>query len=213
MIRSLVLAALLGMPILRVAAADDTAAAVAEREAAEEREKRVNTRMEDMEKTLQHFEKRISALNEENRSLREELGKVRESNNDSQTRESIKRLKEAIEEVDKKRLEDNRKVVAALEDLQAFIKKSAASGSMVSRPAPTTGTAVKTAQNTPTAKPRPETENGYEYTIQDKDTLSGILAKLKAKGIKLTQKQMMDANPDVNWSKLKIGQKIFIPAP
>src|SRR5260221_124979 len=160
MIRSLVLAALLGMPILRVAAADDSAAAVAEREAAEEREKRVNTRMEDMEKTLQTFEKRIGSLNEEIRSLREELGKVRESNNDSQTRESIKRLKEAIEEVDKKRLDDNRKVVAALEELQGFIKKNMASGAAPVRPVSTGNTATKTAQNTTTVKPRPETENG-----------------------------------------------------
>jgi LysM repeat protein len=29
----------------------------------------------------------------------------------------------------------------------------------------------------------------------------------------VTQKQMMDANPGVNWNRLRIGQKIFIPAP
>jgi TolA-binding protein len=208
MIRSLLFAALLVLPLSSTKAADESPAAAAEREAAEEREKRVNARMEDMEKTVQSYEKRISALNEEIRSLRDEIGKVRDSNSDSQTRESIKRLKEGVEEVDKKRLEDNRKVVAALEDLQAFIKKNMASAPPVRPPA------VTGAKPGHTQPPRKDTENGYEYTVAEKDTLLGIIAKLRsAKNIKLTQKQMIDANPDVNWNKIQPGHKIFIPSP
>jgi LysM repeat protein len=29
----------------------------------------------------------------------------------------------------------------------------------------------------------------------------------------VSRKQVMDANPDVDWGKLKIGQKIVIPRP
>lgn len=208
MIRSLLFGALLLFPSFCAKALDESPAAIAEREAAEEREKRANARLEDMEKTIIGCEKRISVLNEDIRSLREEVGKLREGNNDSQTREGIKRLKEAIEEVDKKRMEDNKKVVAALEELQGFIKKNLSAGGSV-RPSGNSSPAVKPNHSSP----RKDTENGYEYTIVDKDTLSGIIAKLRSKNIRVTQKQMMDANPEVKWTNLQIGQKIFVPAP
>jgi len=197
------------LPLASLRAADDTPAAIAEREAAEEREKRINARMEDMEKTVQSYEKRISALHDDLRSLRDEINKLRESNNDSQTKESIKRLKDAVEEVDKKRLDDNKKVMEALEELQGFIKKNLTTSTSV-KPPPTT----TTKSNHTTPKVRRDTEQaGYEYTVADKDTLLVIISKLRtAKNIRVTQKQMMDANPDVNWKNLQIGQKLFVPA-
>jgi len=42
--------------------------------------------------------------------------------------------------------------------------------------------------------------------------VSGIVNKLSKQGLKMTQKQIIDANPVVNWNKLRVGQKIFIPA-
>jgi TolA-binding protein len=208
MIRSCLFAGLLLLPLARMGAADDTPAAIAEREAAEEREKRIHARMEDMEKALQGYDKRISLLNEDIRTLREEVNKLRESNSDSQTRESIKKLKEAIEEVDKKRLEDNKKVLATLEDLKeslkSFTTKTTAS-------TPTTRTSPGTTTTTKPPRTR-DTEKGYEYTISDGDTLPKIIAKLKSREIKVTQRQMMDANPGMNWNNLQIGKKLFIPA-
>ena len=38
-----------------------------------------------------------------------------------------------------------------------------------------------------------------------------IIAKLRTRNMKITQRQIIEANPDVNWNKLQIGQKIFIP--
>jgi len=201
--QSCLLAGMLMLTLGTVRAADETPAAVAEREAAEEREKRVNTRIEDLEKTVQKYQDRMVALNEELRNLRDEIGRQRESNNESQTKENIKRLKDAIEEVDKKRLEDNKKVMEALDSLRTFITKS-----MTAPPG------IRSTPSGPTAKsnpPKRDTETGYEYAVVDKDTLSGITAKLKQRNIKVSQKQIMDANPDVNWNKLHIGQKIFIP--
>jgi Tfp pilus assembly protein FimV len=214
MIRSCLFAGLLLLPLSTVRAADDTPAAIAEREAAEEREKRINARMEDMEKTIQSYDKRMSLLNDDLRTLREEINKLRESNNDSQTRGDIKKLKDAIEEVDKKRLEDNKKVLATLEDLKADLKTFVAkTGS--SSPTPRTNTSSPTTTTKPNHSSPPkrkDTENGYEYTISDGDTLPKIIAKLRSRDIKITQKQMMDANPGMNWNNLQIGKKLFVPA-
>ena len=203
------LAAMVALTLFSITlrAQDDSPAAVAEREAAEEREKRLNTRIEDLEKTVQKYQERMSGLNDELRNLREDLGRLRESNNESQTKENFKRLKDAIEEVDKKRLEDNKKVMSAFDELRTLITKT-----MTAPPA------VRSPSSSSTPKPsapssRRDTESGYEYAIVDKDTLSGIAAKLRQKNIKVTQKQIMDANPDVNWNKLHIGQKLFIPSP
>jgi len=168
-----------------------------------------------MEKTIQGYDKRMSLLNEDIRGLREEINKLRESNNDSQTRESIKKLRDAIEEVDKKRLEDNKKVLATLEDLKTdlknFVSKPAGS-SVTSRPSQPAGqTTPKTNHTKPASKPK-DTENGYEYTISDGDTLPKIVSKLRSRDLKITVKQIMDANPGQNWNNLQIGKKLFIPA-
>jgi len=214
MIRSCLFAGLLLLPLGAARAADDTPAAVAEREAAEEREKRINARMEDMEKSIQGYDKRMSLLNDDLRGLREEINKLRESNGDSQTRESIKKLRDDIEEVDKKRLEDNKKVLATLEDLKTDLKNFASkpSGSTVtSRPSQPAGQSTTKTNHTKATKPR-DTENGYEYTISDGDTLPKIIKKLRERDLKVTAKQVMDANPGQNWSNLQIGKKIFIPA-
>jgi DNA repair exonuclease SbcCD ATPase subunit len=194
------------LPTTAVRAQDDSPAAVAAREAAEERDKRINTRIEDLEKAVHKYQERLSSLNDELRNLRDELGHLRESNNDSQTKENFKRLKEAIEEVDKKRLEDNKKVMSAFDELRTLITKSVASAPPARSPSNTGPMARSTA-------PKRDTESGYEYAVVDKDTLSGIISKLRQRNIKATQKQIMDANPDVNWNKLHIGQKIFIPSP
>ncbi len=59
---------------------------------------------------------------------------------------------------------------------------------------------------TPAAPPAPTTET-KEYVIASGDTLGALAHK---NGI--TLKAMMDANPGVNPKKLKVGQKVQIPA-
>ena len=45
------------------------------------------------------------------------------------------------------------------------------------------------------------------------DYLLRIVKDLNAQGFKVTQKQIMDANPKVNWKNLQVGSSIFIPQP
>jgi Tfp pilus assembly protein FimV len=211
--KTILVAALMTLTVWPLHAADESPAAIAEREAAEEREKRLNTRIEDLERTVQKYQERMSALNEEMRGLRDEIGRLREANNESAAKENIKRLKEAVEEVDKRRIEDNKKLYSALEEFRDSIPKIMANSS--SRPATAAGstTTKQQARNTHPGSnpPKKETETGYEYTVVERDTLSAIAAKLRQKNIKVTSRQIMDANPDVKWEKLQVGQKIFIP--
>jgi LysM repeat protein len=71
-----------------------------------------------------------------------------------------------------------------------------------SKPADTSGT---TAPTTP--------DKGFEYEVKSGDTLSAIIAAYREQNIKITLKQVLNANPGLDEKKLKVGQKIFIPAP
>src|SRR5690606_3143789 len=59
---------------------------------------------------------------------------------------------------------------------------------------------------TPAPVPAP---SGQEYTIVAGDTFSGIAKKFPG----VTVRQIQDANPSVQPTRLRIGQKIVIPAP
>jgi LysM repeat protein len=60
---------------------------------------------------------------------------------------------------------------------------------------------------TPVVVPVPEVPSGSEYTVIKGDTLAKIA---KAHGVKL--KALQDANPGVVPTKLKVGQKLTLPA-
>ena len=56
------------------------------------------------------------------------------------------------------------------------------------------------------------TGKGYDYTVRSGDNPTKIAAALREqKGLKITSSQIVAANPGVDWTRLKIGQKIFIP--
>lgn len=188
-------------------AQDTPAAAAAERENTEANFKQVNTKMELLEEALRSQQTRIGLLVKEIHGLREEVDRLKSRNESAATQESIKRLADKIEEVDKKRRDDNELVLAQLKQI----------GKGLTKPAP------QKEPTPPPANPKPDDatppqgdkppENGYVYHIKDKDTLVRIVTDLRAQGFKVTQKQIMDANPKVNWTKLRIGQPIFIPQP
>jgi len=180
-------------------AQESPVAAAAQREEMEANFKRMNTKVEQLEETLLTQQRRMAALVEEIHSLREEVDRLKTRNESAATQESIKRLAEKVEEVDKKRIADNELVIAQLRTLgKALSKPIVHSEPKVDKPAP--------AANAPQ-------ENGWTYQIKDGDTLSRIVTDMRAQGKLITQKQVMDANPKVNWNKLRIGQTVFIPQP
>ena len=53
----------------------------------------------------------------------------------------------------------------------------------------------------------------FPYVIQSGDTLDAIIQAYKEKNIKVTMAQILAANPGLKADRLRVGQKIVIPAP
>ena len=83
----------------------------------------MTARIEELENAVHDQQKTMTRMNEELRTMREEISKLASASKDSATQESIKRLAEAIEEVDKKRLSDNKNVVTRFNEAIAEIQK------------------------------------------------------------------------------------------
>jgi LysM repeat protein len=185
-------------------AQDSPAAETAAREEFEANYRRMNTKIEQLEETLQAQQKKFSTLVAEIHALREQVDILKNRNESAATRESIKELAEKIEEVDKKRLADSKLIAKQFESLSAKTLKPAPA------PAPDNPKPDKPDKGTPPNSSAPP-EKAYAYKIKDGDTLVKIVNDLKAQNYRVTQKQIMDVNPGVNWGKLKIGQTIYIP--
>jgi LysM repeat protein len=116
--------------------------------------------------------------------------------------DDLKKLAEQVQEIDKKRQDDNERILKELERLDKSMG--------VSSPSHKTEPSVSpTSASTPSSGP----QKGYDYTIQDKDTLSAIAKAYRAQGIKVTTSQILAANPGLNPNSLVVGKKIFIPDP
>ena len=60
--------------------------------------------------------------------------------------------------------------------------------------------------------------DGYSYTVQSGDRLDLIVKAYNADFVKrgykkITLRQTKEANPKVDWNRLRVGQKIVIPNP
>ena len=179
----------------------------AQRENIETNFKQMTTRMDLLEEALSTQSRRIAKLVDEIHALRNEVDKLKSRNESAATQESLKRLAEKIEEVDKKRQDDNELVLSKLKEIGKALTKTPA----VREPSPPL-TGPKRDTPTPPVGDKPQ-ESGYTYKIKDGDYLNRIVKDLNAQGFKVTQKQIMDANPKVNWNNLQIGSSIFIPQP
>jgi N-acetylmuramoyl-L-alanine amidase len=114
--------------------------------------------------------------------------------------DDAKQLADAIKEVDRKRQEDNEKVLSELEKLGKTL------GGSSGRRSSTVPDTKPVADANPTAP-------HFEYTVQAGDTLGAIVRAYKDKNIKVTLQQILAANPGLKPENMKVGQKIVIPAP
>jgi len=179
--------------------------AAAQDAATEERWNKLSGQIEDLLAGQAAQQKRIAELTRELENLRSEQSSKPSAN--YATTDDLKRLADSVKEVDRKRMEDYEKIRTELVKL----------GKTASAPTPAQSKKVAVPSQQDSAAPsdttRSKKEEGYEYTIQQGDTLSAIVQAYRDKNIKITKEQIIKANPGLVPEKMKPGQKIFIPQP
>jgi predicted RNase H-like nuclease (RuvC/YqgF family) len=195
-----------------IAAAQDTptaptpAAEVAAKQAADERYERMAADIQALQAANDALQTKLTAIGQQLQDLRNQLA---QSPNNFATPDDLKHLADKIVEVDKKREEDKQAIAEEIRKSIAELKHARADGS-----APSRVSASKPASTTEST----DSDKGFVYKIQDGDSLSAIVkaynADFKSKGMKtISLKQAMDANPNIDWNHLRVGQKIIIPQP
>lgn len=144
--------------------------------------------------------KRIDALEKQIGDLSDKMNQP--GGNNFASAGDLKDLAEKVQQIEKKRQEDNQKILDTLDKLGKTTGAPRRSTPVAPVDNSATATAT-TAANVPTT--------GHYYTIQDKDTISGIAKKYRAEGVKVSVDQILAANPGLNPSSLIVGKKIFIP--
>lgn len=209
--RNFVLHALVAGVILATAppapAQDSAAAAAADRADREANYLNIKATLEQLNETLQSQQRRMNTLVEEVHNLREQVDKLKNKAESTATLDAIKQLATKIEEVDTKRQKDNDLVYKKIAALGKEVATTLTPRDPIAAPPPKT-----------TDKPDPAKElagppvNSMAYKIKDGDTLTRILKDLTAINVKVTEKQIRDANPKVNWNRLIPGKTIiYIP--
>ncbi len=167
--------------------------------AVEERLNKLTAHIQDLVEAKDAQNKRIEELARQVRELQEQQGRPNAS---YASQEDVKQLAAKLQEIDRKRQEDNDLIVRKIEGLG---KTLAAPTRPIALSKPVTPPGDGAASTAP--------DKGFEYVVQSGDTLSVIVKAYAEKNIKVTVDQILKANPGLKPEKLRVGQKIFIPAP
>jgi LysM repeat protein/cell division protein FtsB len=205
------LVAALGICLFRlpaIAQNQDTGAAAAARAESDERYQQLSADMDSLHAANQALVQRITALEEEIRQLRE--AQTRAASN-SNVQDDIKRLADKIEEVDRKRAEDKQAIADQIKQSTSSLERTL---STASAPPPASSQVRASSAKDEAVLPG----GGFVYVVQSGDYLSAIVkaynTDFKSKGMKtITLKQVMEANPGLDWNRLRVGQKLTIPKP
>jgi LysM repeat protein len=169
--------------------------------ATEERFNKLAGQIEDLIAAQRSQQKQIEALAKEIESLRERANRPAA---EYATPDDVKRLADALREVDRKRIEDSEKISAQFAKLGQKLSSPALSAPRSS--------SKSVAENSAADKPVKD-DKAFPYTIESGDTLSMIVQAYRDKNIKVSLEQILAANPGLKPDKLRPGQKIWIPAP
>ena len=161
----------------------------------------INGRIQNLTEMQAAQGKKIADLEKQTSDLSDKLNQPAAANN-SASADDLKKLAEQVKDLAKKQQDDNDLIVKELEKLGKGGGVSATSHkpptASIDNPTPAAG----------------GVQNGYYYTIQDKDTLIAIARAYSAQlKIKLTADQIVAANPGLNPKNMIVGKKIFIPQP
>jgi len=169
--------------------------------ATEERLNKLNGLIEDLISAQKSLQQQLTAVSREVAQLREQM--ANKPTVDYASAEDVKRLSDAVREVDRKRMDDYEKIRSEIVKL----------GNVVTAPPPRSSKRQAAApEPAPSEKPA-HPESGFEYIVEKGDALSMIVQRVREKGIKVTMDQVLKANPGVKAETIRPGQKLFIPAP
>jgi LysM repeat protein len=173
----------------------------AQDDAAQQQVDKLSGQIQDLQESVGAQDKKIAALEKQIADLGDKLNAPAAS--DSASADDLKKLAAQVQEIDKKRQDDNNLILKELEKL--------GKGGNVStghKPSPSVSTTTTTPDNSPATGGQ---QNGYYYPVASGDTIAAIAKAYHAKGVKVTTGQILAANPGLNPNNLKVGQKIFIP--
>jgi LysM repeat protein len=180
----------------------EDAAATAARQESEENYKILKGNIDNLTDANAALQKRIDSLEREISELRAQVSKP---TGNYATTDDVKHLADAIKEVDKNRVKDNKEIVEKLAEFARIISKS--SGAHLREPKETKET---THVDEPVTAPDPN-QPTVTYIIKDGDYLSTIVKAYREKGFKVTVTQVVNANPGLNPNVMIPGKKILIP--
>jgi LysM repeat protein len=164
--------------------------------ATEERLNKLSAQIDVLIEAKDAQNKKIEDLQSQIRDLQSQVSKP---SGNYASAEDLKQVADAVKEVDKKRVDDNQRVLNELEKLG----KTLGGGHRSAAPR---------LDATPTVDANPNAPH-FEYQVQPGDTLSAIVKAYRDKNIKITLQQVLAANPGLKAENMKVGQKIVIPAP
>jgi LysM repeat protein len=168
----------------------------------EENFKVLKGHVDDLLATQVVIEKRLTDLEARINDLRDQMSKP---NANYASQDDLKRLADAIQEVDRKRMADNERVLQEFSRLASAPVVPPVPPAHVSHSAPP---AEKTHDTAALAN-----QNGFNYVVKKGDSL-GLIAQTyrEQQGIKVWPKDIEAANPGIKPKTLLVGQTIFIPA-
>jgi phage tail protein X len=164
----------------------------------------INGRIQDILDAQAQQTKRLDALEKQMGDLQDKLNQPGATS--SASADDLKKLAEQVREIDKKRQDDNEKILQALEKLG----KGGGGSTPGRKPSVSTAPSTSTDNSTPNAT---GPQKGYDYPIANGDTIAAIAKAYRAQGVKVTTSQILAANPGLDPKNLIVGKKIFIPDP
>jgi len=180
-------------------AAFTSGAVHAQESATQQQIDQINGKLQDIVDAQEQQSKRLDTVEQEISSLQDKLNQP--GGNNFASADDLKKLAEQVQEIDKKRQDDNEKILAALEKLGK-------TGGVTTSHRPVVSTSTDNSGPTPTVP-----QKGYDYTIANGDTVAAIAKAYRAQGVKVTVSQILAANPGLDPKNLIVGKKIFIPDP
>ncbi|HLH54346.1 MAG TPA: LysM domain-containing protein [Verrucomicrobiae bacterium] len=169
--------------------------------ATEERLNKLAGQIEDIRGNQEAITRRIEALAKEIESVRTQAEKPA---GNYASDEDLKRLAEAVKEIDRKRLEDYEKIRTELKNL----------GKTLAAPSPAVSRRSSQAVSENVATEKTSVPDKYfEYQVKKGDTLAMIVQAYREQNIKVSTDQILKANPGLKPERMRVGQTIKIPPP